>query len=237
VFEEAPESRIHATLIGLEADVVGGQLFGHWFNQNRSGTRRAIDFSRLLELLRRLARRRPIFTVRFGGFRKAYCTCLGKSAEGWACPTGGGEFHSCDRSAYEGSFYAVAPGPAILTGWPVRRREALHDFPHSLYDFRRAAESAGFLDKYHGDEAPHWMDDDCYIKLGWFRKSLRNLDRVEHKMREYLRGIEPVTVDMTAANVSIVSYRDPSLRRGAIVRRVTLRQAIQDVRKIRRLYQ
>jgi len=235
-FEPFKESQIHATLIGMEADVVGLQFYGHWFHENRSGARRAVDVHRFLSILRRVARRVPIFAIRFGGFRKAHCTCLGKSVEGWACPTSGSEFHSCDRSAYEASFYAYAPGPAVLTGWPIGAADALSEFPHSLYDFRLAAESAGFLDKYHTDEAPHWMDDDCFIKLGSFKSSLGNLSNVEHSIREYLCTLKPVTVDIRAEDVSVLLYKDPSLKEEAIVDRVALSEAIADERRIIQLY-
>jgi len=236
VFVPFVEDQIHATLIGMEVDIVGGQFYGHWFHQNRISTERSINFQRFVELLNRLAQRKPIFTIRFGGFRKAYCTCVGKSAEGWACSSSGAEFHSCDRSAYEGSFYAYTPGPAVLTGWQVRTSENLSEFPHSLYDFRLAAESDGFLDKYHSDKAPHWMDDDCYIKLGSFIHSVANLGDVEERMRNYLSKRGAVTVDITAEDVSIVLYEDPSLKKEAIIDRILLSDAVADEHRIIQLY-
>lgn len=216
--------------------MVGGQSYGQWLARNRNGARRVVDIDRFVNLLERLSHRDPIFTIRFGGFRKANCTCVGKSAEVWSCATSDAEFHSCDRSAYEGSFYAYAPGPVVLTGWPVRARDKLTEFPHHLYDFRLAAESAGFVDKYHSDDNPHWMDDDCYIKLGSFAESVHGLDDLEQKVRDYLSHRDAVTVDITAEDVSIVLYNDTSLKQESIVRRVTLADAIADTGKVLELY-
>jgi len=236
-FAPFEEHQMHATLIGMEVGAVGGQLYGHWLAKNRNGTTRVVDIERFVNLLKRLSGRDPIFTIRFAGFQKAYCTCVGKSAEGWICATSDAEFHSCDRSACEASFYAYAPGPAMLTGWPVRAPDRLTEFPRYLYDFRVAAEKAGFADKYHTDEAPHWMDDDCYIKLGSFKKPLERLDDLQQRIRDYLSDRDPVTVDITARDVSIILYSDPSLTEEAIIRRVALSEAIADAGKVPELYE
>lgn len=237
-FEAYQQSQVHATLIGMEAIVLHRLLYGHWFSRNRSGARRLIEVARLHEIVRRVARRTPMFTIRFGGFAKAQCTCVGGSSRGWRCPTSAAEFHSCDRSAYEGSFYAYSPGPVMLTGWPVQAPDASDAFPHLLYDFRLAAESAGFLDKYHSDDSPHWMDDDCYLKLGAFRERIASdeLRGVEEALREFLRARPPVTVDIAVEDISVVLYSDPSLKGETIVERVPLREFIEDPKKVEMLY-
>ena len=235
-FEAFSATQIHATLIGMEVDIVGGQFYGHWLAANRNGGMRAVDFKTFMSILKRVSLREPMFTIRFAGFRRAHCTCVGKSTEGWNCSTSRAEFHSCDRSAYDGSFYAYTPGPVILTGWQVRAADQLSDFPRHLYDLRFAAESAGFVDKYHSDSAPHWMDDDCYLKLGAFKGSIEGSSTDwQEDIREYLSCQEPVTVDIVAEDVSIVLYENPSL--SCVKKRLTLPEAVEDPGKVVELYE
>ncbi len=238
VFEPYGPEQIHATLIGMEANVDNYQFFSYWFSRNRSGEKRLLHVAHLREIVERATCRAPMFTIRFGGFRKAHCTCVAKSAEGWNCATSGAEFHSCDRSAYDGSFYGFSHGPVLLTGWPVQSSTELEVFPHLLYNFRLAAEQAGFLDKYHSEDRPHWMDDDCYLKLGFFRKEITEdqLINVEEAVREYLRNRGPVTVDLRVEDVSIVLYKDPSLKKKDVIDKVSLADFISDHRKVELLY-
>jgi hypothetical protein len=127
----------------------------------------------------------------------------------------------------------------VLTGWPVQSSTELEVFPHLLYGFRSTAEQAGFLDKYHGEDRPHWMDDDCYFKLGFFHKELTadQLIKVEESVREYLRDRGPVTVDLRMEDVSIVLYKDPSLKKDDVVAKVSLAEFIGDQRKVELLYE
>lgn len=242
IFKPYDLYQIHATIIGMEAVVIDGKLYNHWFLENKKELR-LINIQRFLDLIKRVSQRNPLFTIRFGCFEKACCTCVGESSYGWNCATSDSEFHSCDNSAYEGSFYAYSRGDVrdvILTGWPVKGPDELHVFPHFLYDFRLAAEDAGFLDKYHGNKYPHWKDDDCFIKLGIFRGKMtyEQLRRVEERVRDYLykykRG--PVTVDIRVKDVSILLYKDPSLGKGCMIECVPLVEALDDPTRVRDLY-
>jgi len=236
-FEPYADGQIHATLIGMEVDVIGGRFYSHWFAENKR-VLREIDIHRFLAVIGRIVSRNPLFTVRFGGFARAHCSCVGQSACGWTCRSSDAEFHSCDQSPYDSSLYAYSPGPVILTGWPVESAQSIDVFPRSLYDFRLAAERAGFLDKYHGDQNPHWMDDDCYIKIGNLPPNIkaRQLRHFQRAMREYLRKSGPVTVTMRLADVSIVLYRNPSMGRGSVVEEVRLRDALINHRRLEALF-
>lgn len=229
--------QVHATLIGMEAEVVGGRLMSHWFFQNRRELR-PINVRQLLRLAARVTKRKPVFRIRFGGFRKAICTCVGKSAEGWDCATSDAEFHSCDRAPWEGSFYGYPGGPVLITGWPAAHQDDVDDFRHLLYDFRLAAERAGFLDKYHSNADPHWMDDDWYVKIGSFREtlSIRKIRKVEAGVREFLRRMGPTVVPVREDDISIVRYTDPSLARINKGDCVPLRVGINDPAKVEALY-
>lgn len=231
--------QIHATIIGMEALVVGSQFYNLWFWKNNRRTKRRIDIHRLLKIVGRIAKRTPLFTIRFGGFRKAYCTCLGQSLESWHCTTSNAEFHRYGHSPYEGSFYIDQSDAVMITGWPVQSPKAPTAFPHVLYDFRFAAESAGFLDKYHFDQKPHWKDDDCYIKLGKLEKgfSQKEINVFEDRIRQYLHDRGPMTVDIKVEDVSFVLYRGPDLKRGDIIDSVSLTDALNGPIRVVELYQ
>jgi len=239
-FEPYGPRQVHATMIAMEVDVKDGQLFNRWAKKNRGGQERVVDTRRLKEIVRGFVQGDRLFTVRFGGFREAYCNCKAdpQDRSGWACPSGSAHFHSCDRSTYEGSFYAFSPGPVVVTGWPVGGPEDLETFPHTLYSLRAAVEEAGFCDKYHSDGKAHWKDDDCYIRLGTFapRISGHELRSIERGVRNYLSTRDPITVDVDVADVSILLYDAPSLAEEDVKARVPLALFLEDESHVDRLY-
>jgi hypothetical protein len=235
-FERYTMDQMHATLIGMETDLVDGRLYGRWFKTNRQALRE-VSVEQLHRVITDfVAANEPLFAIRFGGFRERYCTCRADrpdACDDWSCSTGA-LFHSCDRTPYEGSFYAVAPGPAVITGWPVA-------FTHRLYEFRRSLEQAGLADKYHYDaphEKAHWKNDDCFIRIGTFREPLpvETLREIQHGMRTFFANMEPVVVDLTPADVAIVSYLNPSLREQDVLARIPLPAFLDDPASLRRLY-
>jgi hypothetical protein len=120
-FRAYEDYQIHATIIGMEVVKIGDELFNANF-LNNNGVLRTIHPRGLLALLEDIGTSRdhsPLFTLRFGGFRKSYCKCRGVDLLDWACISSDSEFHSFERSAYEGSFYAFRGGPVVLTGWPI----------------------------------------------------------------------------------------------------------------------
>lgn len=246
-FEAYSVNQMHATVIGMEANVVDGRFYGRWSQQNQ-GAMREIDIDRAHEVLRGLTESSgPLFTIRFGGFPESYCKCKDEHRSAcydWPCasaPAKLGVFHSCDRSPYEGSFYAFAPGPIMITGWPIDGPGKLESFPHSLYKFRQSLEQAGLVHKYHRHEKhddAQWMDDDCFIRVGTFHGPVpvEHLRATKQAMRTFLSGMEPVTVDVTLGDVSIVLYADPSLQDRYVRRCVPLYEFLDNPSCLKRLY-
>lgn len=211
--------QIHATIIGMEVIKISGELYNANF-LNNDGRLRKIEPRRLLALMdaiRKAKGQNTFLTIRFGGFRKAYCKCEGFDLLAWNCPTGGSEFHGFNRSAYEGSFYAFSGGPVVLTGWPVKNAKEKSTFNRELFGLRRAVDEFGFLDKYHLQEKPHWKDDDFFIRLGSFKTIDQHLmprfQSLIERLRDFLCLQGAVTVDVPVDAISIVYYDNSSLDR------------------------
>lgn len=246
-FEPYTMTQMHATLIGMEADLIEGRLYGRWFRKNRRESRE-ISVDQLHSVItERIAAGRPLFTIRFGGFPECFCTCRTERREAcgqWACATAPqelGVFHSCDRSPYEGSFYAAAPGPGMITGWPVAASDELHSFTHGLYELRQSLEQAGFADKYHYDsyhEHARWKNDDCFIRIGTFRDPipLQTLRAVQQDMRIFFSNTKPVVLDIAPEDVSIIWYAHPSLEERHVIARIPLPVFVDDPSSLKRLY-
>ncbi len=239
-FKNYEFAQIHATVIGMEADVVNGRLFSRWFRRNKA-QECAIEVDKLRQVLKNFIEgRRRLFSIRFGGFPEGYCTCKAdqQPLDGWNCPSNPLTFHSCDRSAYEGSFYAFSPGPALITGWPVQGPADIETYPHCLYEFRRALEEAGLSDKFHSNKNPHWRDDDFYIRVGTFTWPLRagQLGAIQKIIRDYLSKRKPATIDVMVDDVSIILYDDPSLEEKHIRQQVPLADFLKDPSTVKRLY-
>lgn len=234
-FNPCNSPQIHATLLGMEAVRVGGQLYNANF-LNNNGHLRPIYPLRLLELLAAVAQSRvPLLRVRFGGFRRSHCTCRGFDLYDWKCGSSDSEFHAFNRSAYEGSFYAFSPGPAMLTGWPVGAA-SLNYFTRELYGLRRSAEGCGFLEKYHSAEKPYWKDDDFYLRLGTFGHCPSGkLESVVEQVRTFLSSLDPIAVDISTQDVSFVYYNKPSLQ--AISTAVPLEDAVNKPQLLEALYE
>jgi hypothetical protein len=242
--------QIHATIIGMEVDVIHNQCYGHWFKENFKEDR-IINIDRLQNILQEFVQRRGdnLFTIRFGGFPESHCQCKKKHPDvlhDWLCKSSQSEsgisiFHSCDRAPYEGSFYMYPPGPLIITGWPISSPDELENFPHNLYDLRKSLEEAGLSDKYHypeNHEFGHWKDDDCFIRIGTFSHPLRAEQRkaIEAAVRNYLSERKPITVDITVNDISIILYDDPSLDEKSIRGRVSLKKFLDRPEKVKQLY-
>jgi hypothetical protein len=246
-FESYAMPQIHATLIGMEADVVGGHLYGRWLRKNRQESRE-ISIDRAHRVISELmAAGGPLFTIRFGGFPECFCTCRTehRNATGdWPCasaPQELGMFHSCDRTPFEGSFYALAPGPIMITGWPIARWDEPASFTHGLYQFRKSLEPAGFGDKYHYDtrhQNAHWKNDDCFMRIGTFREAvpLETLSAIQHALRMFLSNMKPVVVDITPADVSIVWYANPLLEDRHVLASIPLPRFVSDPFSVKKLY-
>ncbi len=251
-FKSYSFSQIHATIIGMEVDVIQNQCYGNWFQENFQKYNK-IKIKKLQKKLNKINKSlgdNPLFTIRFGGFPESHCECMNKhpkALQDWPCESslmksGISIFHSCDRAPYDGSFYMYSPGPIMITGWPISSPDQLESFPHNLYKFRQSLENAGFSDKYHyskDHKFGHWKDDDCFIRIGTFSHPLKAEQHkaIEVAVRDYLSKRKPITVDITVDDISIILYDDPSLDEKSIKGRVSLNEFLNDCTTVKQLYE
>ena len=192
-FEPYLLSQMHATLIGLELDVVDGAQVNRWFWQHRR-ERHTPDPERLAKLVETT----PYlpFSARFGGFP----------------PDASYPFTSRGQHPYQRMFQ-LQGDQAVLMGWP----EHAGTFPRTLAKLRRAFESAHVLHKYHAD--PERDDDnDLFLVLGHLdraRVPTTEADAVELAAREFLAN-HPTRVDIDRDAITLVRYSDPRLPEGLV---------------------
>lgn len=228
-------NELHATLLGMEVLKINGELVNANFLNNNGRLCRAQPLCLLSLLDAVVSCRKPVFTVRFGGFSQAQCTCTGFDLLDWKCTATNAEFHAFNRTAYQGSFYAFPNGPVMLTGWPVSA-SASNIFPRELYGLRLAAENCGFLDKYHTTQKPHWKDDDFYIRVGTFRNCpAKQFQDLVNQVRLDLAGLKSErTVDVTLGDIEFVYYERATPL--VVIDRLSLRDALDDPKKLLKMY-
>jgi len=193
-FEPYSLRQMHATLIGLELDLVDGARVNRWFSRHR-GEQRAPDAERLAELLETT----PClpFRARFGGF----------SADA-SYP-----FTSRGQHPYQRMFQ-LQGDQVVLMGWP----EHAGTFPQTLAELRHAFEAGQVLHKYHTDPAQD-HDNDLFLVLGHLDPSRlptpRSVGAVELEARELLEH-HPTWVDVDRDALTLVRYSDPRLPEGLV---------------------
>ena len=202
---------VHSTVLGGEIVRLGGKAFNlNWLNNKT--TLMEPDLAGFCKHIKQTCHPDgQLFEIRHAGFAEAQCSCSGVAQQGWMCESGA-EFHSCDRTPYEASCYAVAGGPLMITGWPVG---ANGEFDHSLHGIRVAGQGFGLLDKYHTDEdgKTHWADDDWYSRLGTVREvPQRVLARIVDEVRLRLSRRPQVTYPVRLEDLSVVVYKDTRLK-------------------------
>src|SRR5438552_3865308 len=89
----SPKEIPHGTIIGGELVPVEKEFYNANFLNNRGELRRP-DYQGLLDLIKSISPDGVLLRVRFGGFRRATCTCSGQARLGWSCLAPGAEFHS-----------------------------------------------------------------------------------------------------------------------------------------------
>lgn len=192
-FEPYALSQMHATLIGLELDLVDGALVNRWFWQHR-GEQRTPDAERLAELVDTT----PClpFRARFGGFfaDARY------------------PFSSRGQHPHQRMFQ-VQGDQVVLLGWPERAGT----FPRTLAELRHAFEAVHVLHKYHADPLS-LADNDLFLVLGHLdriRVTPTGAQAVEFEAREFLAN-QPTWVDVDRNALTLVSYSDPRLPEGSV---------------------
>lgn len=188
-FEPYSLGQMHATLIGLETELVDNRRVNRWFWKHR-GERRVPDADRLAELLETTPRL-PL-RVRFGGFR-ADSDYL---------------FTSRGQHPHQRSFQCQGD-QVVVMGWP----EASGAFPGTLAELRGDFEAANVLHKYHADRERD-RDNDLFIVLGNLNRSPGpDVGRVEVEARELLVNT-PTWVEIDREALALIAYTDPRLPAG-----------------------
>jgi hypothetical protein len=190
-FEPYSFRQMHATLIGLETDIVDGARVNRWFWRHR-GERRVPNAERLVELLETTPR--LPFRVRFGGFQADQDY----------------PFTSRGQRAYQRMFQRSGD-QVVLMGWP----ETDGAFPETVTDLRRDFESANLLHKYHARPL-HDADNDLFLVLGRLDRSLplaADIASVESEARE-LMATSPTWVEVDRDALTLVAYADARLPEG-----------------------
>lgn len=194
-FEPYALGQMHATVIGLETELVDGQRVNRWFWKHR-GERRVPDAERLAELLETTPR--LPFCVRFGGFR---------TGRDYA-------FTSRQQHPYERMLQCQGD-QVVLMGWP----EVNGAFPATLAELRSDFESANLLHKYHANPARD-ADNDLFLVLGRLDRSrppAADVAAGELEARELLART-PTWVAIDRGALTLVAYSDARLPEGACQR-------------------
>lgn len=206
-FQPYELSQIHATIIGLEHLLESPNCnLNLWRFRSRLGHMDLPGF--VASVLTH-----PCFpmSVQFGGFAdRDY------------------PFTSRGQRPFDRSF-SIQGTKAVLIGWPVRGKPAVSAtrqsqysaaqesrlYPTSLDDVRRFALNFNILHEYHSDITD--TDNDCYLRLGLCNgtSDLEAGQIVQAKIRRYLGQTDPVFVEISKADLNIVSYTDGSLPCGS----------------------
>ena len=88
---------------------------------------------------------------------------------------------------------------------------AAREYPESLNSIRRAAQAFNILHAHHRD--PSDVDNDLYFRIGSLRSDpgAAVKSEIEARLRELLSKMEPLLFEVTLADLSVVSYQDPTL--------------------------
>ena len=209
-FEAYPLQQVHATIVGLEGEWVGGSLVN--VNYRRVQGREApMSIRRVVEV----ARAALPLTIRVAGYRRRQ-----------SYPFTSRGLHPYVRS------FSIQGGTAVAMGWPFDGG----GYSQRLGELRRRFEEAGVLHKYHvpGGE----LDNDLFLVLGRVagqRETGRSPEAAEDALREMLASRDPLELDVTRERLALVAYDDPRLPAGTS-RSFALHEADKTIGEIEALY-
>ncbi|NJK39457.1 MAG: hypothetical protein HC835_02245 [Oscillatoriales cyanobacterium RM2_1_1] len=193
-FQPYPLEQIHATLIGCEGFKIHLGIVSQWFHKHRHQVK-FIDLAGFLDYL--FHSPQFPFLVKIGGY--------------W--PGENYSFLSQGQGLFERSLQ-ISNNMAVLIGWPVQT-----GIVQTLDQFRREAQAYNLLHKYHSQ--PDRVDNDCYLRLGWFTQKPAQTPRLEpldsgihpgvHRMREYLATSPPLYLTIDRTDLAFVGYQDFAL--------------------------
>ncbi len=174
--------QVHGTIIGLEGRRHGQVVLN-------ANSQRPMNAAALLAFLRQS--HNPELRVQIGGF----------------CADADYGFASRGQHPYLRAF-SVQKRAAVTIGWPVRDG----GYPLALDALRRRLNTFNIAHNLHTGESD--IDNDFYMVLGHVAGEEPRGEaarRVESRMREFLSASEPLTLDVSRQNLSIVVYTDPML--------------------------
>jgi hypothetical protein len=183
--------QVHGTLISLERLDKDGFYSLQYYATSKKKLK--MDIIGYLEYLKN-ASIFPI-TVQLGGFRRDDIPFL-----------------SLGLSPYERSF-SFQGIKAIILGWPVIKSEAgsvgtkLSDV---LGKIRVAGEEFNLRHTYNQLD---FIDTEYYLRLGLSQKNAPKsiYQATEDRVRDYLSRIDPVIIEISIADLSVVCYQDDTL--------------------------
>lgn len=192
--------QVHATLVNLD-QIPGSQGSNPYFSAYR-GASRSMDIGGLLTFLR-TAGHLP-FRVQIGGFQdRDY------------------PFSSHRQRPYSRSLSIVGNEIVVarMIGWPIGAEtndshlaQEMYMYPAPLEDIRRASENFNILHRYYIGSTD--IDNDFYFRIGLIHRLAPESSlcrQAEQVVRAFLSTIKPVIVDITLADVYVVSFRDETL--------------------------
>jgi hypothetical protein len=211
-FRPYEPGQIHATIVGLEGLHRDGEVLNA--NYARLGESRCMDLMGLIDYLGNT----PLLPlrVRFGGFRleDEY------------------PFTSQGQHPYHRSFTLQESNMAVAVGWP----EYDGGFSENLDHLRRAFNQYNVLHKYH--RTANDVDNDLFLVLGKVEPgTVKNVspEAVSEVVRSRIAAIEPVYLDITPEDLSLVAYLDDELPVETSVN-IALSNARDDIEHIKALY-
>ena len=182
-FRRYGESRVHATIVGLEGYRDGDKIWNRNYH-DLFGMRRPMNLGGVLDFL---LDDNPVlpFSVKIGGFR-----------ENRTYP-----FTSRDRSPYLRSF-SIQGDTVVIMGWPIANNAYTSDIDR----LRRSFNRFNVLHKYH--DTPGARDNDLYLVLGNVPRGLSNrrVDACRHRMRERLAHATVPPIQITRETIGVVAY-------------------------------
>lgn len=184
--------QVHGTVISLERlDKDGFYSLQHYVTGKR---KLEMDIIGYLEYLKNVGGF-PI-TVRFGGFRRDEVPFL-----------------SLGLSPHERSF-SFQGIKAVMLGWPVIKSEAGGNRSTKLSDVLGRIRVAGErFNLRHTYNQLDFIDTEYYLRLGLSQKSAEEsiYRATEDRVRDYLSRIDPVIIEISMADISVVCYQDDTL--------------------------
>lgn len=202
--------QVHATILGLERCSGTTRQNFHFSKQQQNPRAVEMDFDGLLRFLRSC----PLlpFTAQIAGFTNREYPFVSD-------PFGTNkEYRPYDRS------FSIQGDKVVMMGWPLRGRpweieptnphELVQEsriYPLNLDEIRYAAQRYGVLHSYH--KTTTTVDNDLFFRIGLLRSAPdeQTARALSEDVREHLRKMAPVAVEVTLENLYVAAYENTEL--------------------------